>query len=253
MAEPSTTGSGTALITGVGRGLGRGLALALAEAGFGLAVYDIDAEAATETAELAAKHGVRTTAGRADVTDEVSVRNAFSAAADTFGAVHLVVSNAGVLSVCEVVDMTLAEWRRVLEVNATGVFLVAREAVRHMTTRSIPGSIVNIASIAGKVGDPGLVHYSASKFAVVGLTQALARETARHGITVNAVCPGVVDTPMIGALADGWGQTIEDLVAQQAIRHPQEPAEIAAAVLFCHTCRSMTGQAINVDGGTVFH
>ena len=107
-------------------------------------------------------------------------------------------------------------------------------------------------SIAGKVGEPGLAHYAASKFAVVGFTQALAREIACHDITVNAVCPGVVATPMIDELAKGWGMSIEAMVGKQAIHRAQTPDEVAAAVMFLHANRSITGQALNVDGGTVF-
>jgi NAD(P)-dependent dehydrogenase (short-subunit alcohol dehydrogenase family) len=149
--------------------------------------------------------------------------------------------------------MELSEWQKILAVNATGVFLCSRAAARLMVAGNIEGSIVSISSIAGKIGDPGLAHYSASKFAVVGFTQSLAQELAPHGITVNAICPGVVMTPMIEDLAQDWDASIEEMMSAQAIKRPQTPSEIAAAVLYLHTVRSVTGQAINVDGGTVFH
>jgi meso-butanediol dehydrogenase / (S,S)-butanediol dehydrogenase / diacetyl reductase len=98
-----------------------------------------------------------------------------------------------------------------------------------------------------------LAHYSASKFAVVGFTQALAKELAPYGITVNAICPGVVMTPMIEALGQEWDCTVPELVQAQLVKRPQTPDEIAATIALFHTVRSITGQAINVDGGTVFH
>jgi len=169
------------------------------------------------------------------------------------GGLDLVVSAAGVFSSARVVDLDPGEWRRVLEVNATGTFLVAQAAARVMLGRGIRGSIVNIASISGKVGDPTLAHYAASKFAVIGLTQALARELAADGITVNALCPGVVESPMIAANLKAWHMTLDQLLAPQAIRRAQTPEELAQAIVFMHRCRAVTGQAINVDGGTVFH
>jgi meso-butanediol dehydrogenase / (S,S)-butanediol dehydrogenase / diacetyl reductase len=126
-----------------------------------------------------------------------------------------VVNGAGVLSVAPVVDLEAREWRRVLEVNVTGAFLVSQAAARIMIKAARPASIISIASVAGKIGEPGLAHYAASKFALVGFTQALARELAPH-------------------------------------HRPQTPDDIALAIAFLHASRSVTGQAINVEGGTVF-
>jgi meso-butanediol dehydrogenase/(S,S)-butanediol dehydrogenase/diacetyl reductase len=115
------------------------------------------------------------------------------------------------------------------------------------------GAIVNLASIAGKRGDPTLAHYSASKFAVVGFTQALAQELAEAGVTVNAVCPGTVPTPMTTELAGHWGESVEAMAKRfQATPRPQEPRDIADAVVFLASMPSITGQALNVDGGAVF-
>ena len=115
------------------------------------------------------------------------------------------------------------------------------------------GSIVSVASIGGKRGDANIAHYNASKFGVIGFTQALAQEVAAHDILVNAVCPGVVETPMIAKYAKGQNGDISEWIAKQTIARSQRPDEIAYAVAFLHTCRSITGQAINVDGGTVFY
>ena len=187
------------------------------------------------------------------MTDEEQTATAIPAAVQQLGGADLLVNNAGILTTAPVVEMSLTDWNRVLQVNLTGVFLCARAFARELTGSGRSGSIVNIASIAARRGDRLLAHYAASKFGVLGFTQSLATELAPKDITVNAICPGVVQTPMIDELAQGWNQEISDMVAQQLIPRPQRPDEIALAVSFLHRCRSMTGQAINVDGGTVFN
>ena len=249
---PSADLAGTAaLITGAGRGLGRGLGVALARRGASVACLDIDAAATKETAALIEKAGGRGWWAEVDVTDEQRVPAAVDDAVDALGGLDLAICNAGVLSVAPVVELAAAEWRRVLDVNATGTFLVAQAAARAMVSAGTAGSIVTIASIAGKEADAGCAHYAASKFAVIGLTQALAKELAVHGITANAICPGVIRTEMMATFAGPAG--VDHFVGQQLVQRPQEPEEIAAAVAFVHRCRSVTGQALNIDGGTVFH
>jgi meso-butanediol dehydrogenase/(S,S)-butanediol dehydrogenase/diacetyl reductase len=240
------------VVTGAGQGLGRGIALALAARGGRVVALDVNADGAAETARMIEDAGGSARSSRMDVTDEGEVGSAIGWAADRLDGLDLVINGAGVLSVAPVVDLEAREWRRVLEVNATGAFLVSRAAARLMIEAARPASIVSIASIAGKIGEPGLAHYAASKFALVGFTQALARELAPHDITVNAVCPGVVATPMIEELSSQWHVSVEGMLAQQAIRRPQSTEDIAMAIAFLHACRSVTGQAINVDGGTVF-
>ncbi|MCY7288564.1 MAG: SDR family oxidoreductase [Cryobacterium sp.] len=242
----------TVLITGVGRGLGRDLAIALSRHGANIAAIDVDLSSAEATAEAVSAVGGTASAHQADVTSEPDVTHVVADVTERFGKVDLLVNNAGVLTVNNVVDMPVSEWRRVLEVNATGAFLMAREVTKAMIATQSQGSIINIASIAGKRGDPGLAHYSASKFAVIGLTQALAQEVGAHGITVNAVCPGVVDTPMLAELAEAWHTSVDGLAARQVVTRPQTPGEIADTVVYLHRCRSITGQSINVDGGTIF-
>jgi len=242
-----------AVVTGAGRGLGRGIALGLAGRGASVAVLDVDERSAEGVAREAAALEVQTVARRVDVTDESGVAATVASVRKEFGGIDLLVNNAGVLSVAPVVELSLAEWRRVMDVNATGAFLMSREVARTMIADGTEGSIVSIASIAGKRGDPELAHYSASKFAVVGFTQALARELAVNGITVNAVCPGLVETSMIETLAAGSSSSVEQMLEPQAIHRPQTPDEIADAIAFLHRNRSVTGQALNVDGGTVFN
>lgn len=242
-----------AVVTGAGSGLGHGIALSLAERGAQVAVLDFDFAGADETKNMIERKGFRAWAFQADVTDENALDHAVDESAKKLSGIDLLVNSAGILSVSSVLDLPLAEWRRVLEVNATGVFLASRAVARIMIDTGRSGSIVSIASIAGKVGDAGLAHYSASKFAVIGFTQALAKELAPHNITVNALCPGVVETPMIGELADAWNSSVEELLDAQLIHRPQTPEEIANSIVFLHGSRSITGQAINVDGGTVFY
>ena len=239
------------LITGAGRGLGQGMAEAFAAWGASVGVADL--ASAEVTVERIRRPGARFWNGALDVTDEASVDAAVETCAAMLGGLDLLINNAGVLSVSAVADLGLAEWRRVMEVNATGVFLMSRAMVRHLIAAKWPGSIVSIASIAGKRGDPGLAHYSASKFAVVGFTQALAREVAVHDILVNALCPGVVETPMIDELSRVASVPVAQWLGHQAIGRSQTPEDVAFAAAFLHRSRAMTGQALNIDGGTLFH
>lgn len=230
------------LVTGAGRGLGLGLAAAMAGWGARVGVADLS----ITTPDFAAWSGVM------DVTDQAAVTAGVSACWNALGGIDLLINNAGVLSVCAVVDLPAAEWRRVMEVNATGTFLVSQAVVRQMIANSRRGSIVSISSIAGKRGDPMLAHYSASKFAIIGFTQALAREIGCHGIRVNAVCPGLVETAMIDDLAASSGVSVADWLGHQALARSQTPEEIAWVVASLHGATAVTGQAVNVDGGTLF-
>lgn len=241
-----------ALVTGGGRGLGRGIAVGLALRGAHVAAVDIDEASAAQTAALVRDQGAESWSAHLDVRDEHEVERVVRAAAGALGGLDLAVANAGVLSMSPLVDLEPAEWRRVLDVNATGTFLVVQAAARVLVEAARGGSIITVASIAGKEADAGCAHYAASKFAVIGLTQAAAKELARHDITVNAVCPGFVRTPMIETFmaGDKPGSWLDD---HQLVKRPQEPDEFAAGIAFLHRSRSITGQAINIDGGTVFH
>ncbi len=236
-------------MTGAGRGIGLAIASELRDAGARVVLADVDAGAAREAA---AALGQGAYAERVDVTDPASVEALRDAAVQRLQRVRLLVNSAGVLSVAPVLELPVEEWDRVMAVNARGVFLCAKAFARHMVDNG-GGSIVNVASIAGKAGDPTLAHYSASKFAVIGFTQALAKELAAHGVRVNAVCPGAVRTPMLEQLADRWQTSVDALVREQLIKAPQDPRDIGAAVVFLASMPSITGQAINVDGGTVFN
>src|SRR4051794_40965206 len=182
-----------ALVTGGGTGIGRAIALALSRAGARVVVTDKDENAAKA---VAAEIGAEALALRLDVTGAAETDRVFEAAFQELGGLDVVCANAGISTMNWTIDLSEAEWDANMAVNAKGVFLTNQAAVRRWLGGKTRGAIVNTASLAGKLGTPLLAHYSASKFAVVGFTQALAREVAKAGIRVNCVCPGLVRTSM---------------------------------------------------------
>lgn len=240
------------MVTGAGAGMGRGIAQTFASWGAVVAVSDLNAGTAQTTLGAIQDAGGDGFATAMNVADEASVESGVEACWHALGGLDLLVNNAGVLTVSHVVDMPLTDWQFVLGVNATGVFLVSRAVARRMIDRGGPASIVSTSSISGKHGDGGLAHYSASKFAVVGFTQALAAELAPHDILVNAICPGIVETPMMASLTADAGTSVGVYLDDQLIKRTQTPEDMAYAIAFLHMSRAMTGQALNVDGGTVF-
>jgi len=244
-----------ALITGAATGIGRAVATALASQGVRVAIADINAEAA---ARAAAEIGGGAMGLRMDVTARASVEAGFAEMLGLLGGCEICVANAGVSTMRPALDLTDEEWDFNFSVNARGVFLTNQIAARHFVAQGT-GCIVNTASLAAKVGAPLLAHYSASKFAVLGWTQALARELASHGIRVNAVCPGFVKTSMQEREVE-WeaklrGITPEEVLADYIRQTPlgrlETPEDVAAlAVFLCSDgARFMTGQGINVTGG----
>ncbi len=245
----------TALVTGGAVGIGRAIGAALTGHGVRVVVADIDQEAAERTA---AELGGDASALRMDVSSGESVRDGFRRATE-WGRLDYLVANAGVSTMSRAIDLTEREWDLNFNVNARGVFLTNQAACRYFVERRIPGVICNTASLAAKVGAPLLAHYSASKFAVLGWTQALAREMAPHGIRVNAVCPGFVRTGMQSREVE-WeaglrGMTPQAVVAEYVAQTPlgrlEEPEDVAGLVVFLlsDAARFMTGQGINVTGG----
>ena len=253
-------------ITGAGTGIGRAIALEMVREGADLAITDIDLESAQRVTNEA--QGLRTDArvwaAQLDVRDAASVTERVEEAASRLGGLELAVNNAGVSSMKRVVDLTEADWDFNMSVNAKGIFLCSQAEVRYFLRqgrRDRTRSIVNTASMAGKKAAPLLAHYSASKFAVIGFTQALALETAADGIRVNAVCPGYVRTSMqereVVWEANLRGITPEE-VRQDYLRaiplgRLEEPEDVARVVVFLLSDRAayMTGQAINVTGGSI--
>ena len=247
-----------ALVTGAATGIGRAIAEAFAGEGARVAVSDISLDGARDLAEHLGE-GAR--AYRLDVTDAAETATVFRAATEWMGGLDLLAANAGISTMNPVVDLTEEEWDSNMAVNAKGVFLSNREAVRHFLAAGEKGVIVNTASLAGKIGAPLLAHYSASKFAVVGFTQALAREVGEHGIRVNAVCPGFVRTSMQdrevvweGKLRNMTPEAVRDeYVAATPLGRLEEPEDVAAIAVFLASDLSgfLTGEAINASGGVL--
>jgi meso-butanediol dehydrogenase / (S,S)-butanediol dehydrogenase / diacetyl reductase len=244
------------LVTGGANGIGLASAKAFRQAGYNVVIADLDAEAARSAAN---DLGEGALGCAMDVRDAASVKAAFAAAHAGFGPLHVVHANAGVSSMKRALDLTVDDWDFNFDVNAKGVFLTNQAAVRHFLDHGTKGVIVNTASLAAKLGAPLLAHYSASKFAVLGWTQALAREHAKDGIRVNCVCPGFVKTPMqereIAWEAQLLGSTpeavLQSYIDQTPLGRLETPQDVADVVVFLASdgARFMTGQAINVTGG----
>ena len=247
-----------ALVTGASRGIGAVVAAALAAEG---AHVSLLAREAQSLARLAGQLGNdRALPVAADVTDGASVRGAFAAARARFGPVHILINNAGQAASATFTDTDEALWQRIMAVNLTGTYLCSHAAVTDMLELKY-GRIVNIASIAGLRGAAYISAYVASKHAVIGLTRALALEYATRNITVNAVCPGYVDTDIVkqavATIRNKTGRSESEALAALVATNPQQrlitPEEVANAVLWL--CRpgsqSITGQSLIISGGEV--
>ncbi len=245
-----------AVVTGGGRGIGRAIAGALVRAGCTVTVTGRD----RARLEQAVAEGVAHDAAVADVTDPVAVRSAVDDAISRHGPVDLMIANAGAAVSAPFMKSDPALFRQMLDVNLLGVTNMAQAVLGSMTDRGF-GRIVAVASTAGLKGYPYVSAYCAAKHAVIGFVRALALETARTGITVNAVCPGFTDTDLVGDSLDRivakTGRTREEALAEFVKHNPQQrlidPSEVADAVLWLcgEGARSVTGQAIAVAGGEV--
>jgi meso-butanediol dehydrogenase/(S,S)-butanediol dehydrogenase/diacetyl reductase len=252
-----------ALVTGGASGIGAGIARVLAGRGATVAVGDLDAAAAAKTAAGLPRPGGPGAASfglRLDVTDRASVDTAVAELEDRLGPVDILVNNAGVSSVAPFLEITDQDWDRLMNVNLRGVLIVTQRVLAGMLDRR-SGRVINISSMAGKEGLPNLAHYCATKFGVIGLTQALAKEAAPRGVTVNAVCPGVIRTPLwddpeAGILRNldgesGW----QAFVSGIPLGRPQTAEDIgnACAYLASNLAGNITGEALNVSGGQQMH
>jgi NAD(P)-dependent dehydrogenase (short-subunit alcohol dehydrogenase family) len=244
-----------AAITGAATGIGRAIAIRLAQEGADIAIIDVNETDAAKTAALVSEVGRRAKVLRGDVGDYAQVKSAFDEIAKLFGGIDIAVNNAGIIRIGTIAELAPEDFRETFRVNVDGVFHCCKAIVPHLVRRGA-GKIVNTASWLGKVGTASNGAYAASKFAVIGLTQALAMEVAQHRITVNAVCPGIiVDTGM------------RDEVDRAAVKHGLPttkqrefliplgrvglPGDVARTVTFLVSDQAdyMTGQAINVTGG----
>lgn len=247
------------VITGANQGIGRAIALAFAAQGADLFLTDIKTERLEELAQAARRHGIEAEWRQADVTRAGEIDATMAAAEAKFGKIDVLVNNAGIWHSEAVLDYREEDWSRVMAVNVTGTFLASQAALRRMVPRR-SGKLVNLASIAGKQGSKFAAAYIVSKHAVIGLTRAMASEMAEHGINVNAICPGLVDTDMFDGLLDDLAGRM-DFQEPERLRHAMlkgvplgrmiQPEEIASLAVYLASEESdgMTGQALTLSGG----
>jgi len=241
-----------AVVTGAGRGIGRATALRLAADGFAVAVWDLDGDAATSVATEVEEAGGRAAAAACDISDLDSVRAAADATRAALGAPWAVVNNAGTDRPGLFKDSTPADWRLIVDVNLIGALNVTHALLDAMIERS-GGRVVCISSDAGRVGSMGEVVYGATKAGLLGFVKGLAREMARHGVAVNAVCPGPTEAGLLDVLrkAPRGERIVEGMVKAVPMGRVAEPREIAAAVSFFLSSDAgyITGQTLSVSGG----
>ena len=243
-----------ALITGGARGIGAATAARLAADGADIALLDLDADAATQTAqEIAAKTGRRTLGVGADVADTEQVTAAVDRVAEELGSLGILVNNAGITRDNLLFKMSDADWDTVMAVHLRGFFLASRAAQRHMVAARW-GRIISLSSVSA-LGNRGQLNYSAAKAGLQGATRTLAIELGPFGITANAVAPGFIVTEMTAALAERLGKTLEAFTEERAaitpVRRAGTPADIAGIIAFLASddASFITGQTIYADGG----
>lgn len=250
-----------AVVTGGGRGIGAAIAEALARLGASVSLIGRNAETLQVTADRIAKdYGVKVASASADVADETAVQKAISSVRDVLGAPTILVNNAGVAVSAPFLKSNAAFWRNVLDIDLMGS-VYCTQAVLPAMLESKWGRIINIASTAGVTGYAYVTTYCAAKHGMIGLTRALAIETARTGVTVNAVCPGYTDTEMtsqtIANIIKKTGRSREEALASLVAHNPQgrliQPSEVADAVVWLcgDHAASVTGQSIAIAGGEV--
>jgi len=242
-----------ALITGGASGIGRGIAMRYAQEGADICIADIDAEGAAQTAAMVEAEGRRAFAVTVDVVKPGDTRKMMSAVRDDLGGIDIAVANAGIARGGPFLDAQLADWQAVIDVNMTGVFLTAQAAARAMVDQGHGGRIILISSTASERTGPGVGIYSASKAAVRMLTRSWARELAEHHINVNAIGPGVIDTPMTADRLRDAPTPHDPSAFPWSIPWGRvgEPSDVAGVALFLASpdANYLTGQIVFVDGG----
>lgn len=256
----------TVVITGACRGIGAGIAERFAQEGAHLVMASNDLARVTQTAErLAAEYSVNALPLAVDVTDEADIEQLYRLGFERFGSIDVSVQNAGIITIEHFDKMPRADFDKVLQVNTTGVWLGCREAAKYMVKQG-SGRLINTSSGQGRQGFIYTPHYAASKMGVIGITQSLALELAPHGITVNAFCPGIIESEMWDYNDRVWGEILStaektygkgELMAEWVnnipLRRAGKPADVAGLVAFLASedAAYLTGQAINIDGGLI--
>ena len=236
-----------ALVTGAGQGIGKVVAEMLAAEGADIIINDIDHDAARHVAEKIEASGRKTLVHIADIADRKEVADMFFEVKNIFGTIDILVNNAGITRDNLLLNMTEDEWDKVMDINLKGVFNCTQQAVAIMQEKKF-GKIVNLTSVAGQMGNVGQVNYAASKAGVIGMTRTLAKELARYNITVNAVAPGFISTPMTETIPEN----VKEVILQSIpMGRAGTPEDVARVVRFLSTDDSayVTGQVISCNGG----
>jgi 2-hydroxycyclohexanecarboxyl-CoA dehydrogenase len=241
------------MVSGAARGIGRAIAIALAEQGCQVAVADLRGPEAASTAEQLSAGGANAIGVEIDVTDADSVRAAVAHAADALGPIEILVNNAGWDRLVPFLETDEPFWDRIIELNFKGAMRLTQAVLPGMLERGW-GRVISVGSDAGRVGSSLESVYSGAKGAVIAFTKTLARETARHGVTANTVCPGPTDTPLLAEItgaAEDAGKVIDAMTRAVPMRRLGRPEEVAAAVAFLASEQAgyITGQTLSVSGG----